>query len=78
MRALSKASSVIAILATVALTASASDARSVNTQRFGGAQASVSAPASHAAGSVAYDAEGNPFPSGHGGTSNSVDFQLIH
>jgi hypothetical protein len=75
MRALSKASRVIGILAAVALTASAADARSVNTQRFDGAHASVSAPKTP--GSIPYDAGGNPFPTGHGGTTNSVDFQLM-
>jgi hypothetical protein len=74
MRAFSKTFSAIAILATVALTASAADARSVNTNRLGGAYNSVATPAP---GSVTYDAEGSPFPSGHGGTSGSSDFQLM-
>jgi hypothetical protein len=74
MRALSKVSSVIAVLATVALSASAADARSVNPARFGGAHNSVSTPR---AGSVPYNADGVPYPSGHGGRNGSPDFQLI-
>ena len=82
MRALSKASYVIAALAAVALTASAADARQVNTARFAGAHNSVSAPASGGivtpgSGHIHYDADGAPFPSGHGSTSNSPDFQLV-
>src|SRR5438105_5633405 len=46
MRALSKTPYVIATLAAVALTASAADARQVNTGRFAGAHNSVSAPGS--------------------------------
>ena len=79
MRALSKTSYVIAALAAVALTASAADARQVNTARFAGAHNSVSAPAGIAtpgAGHATYDADGAPYPSGHGSTSNSADFQL--
>ena len=74
MRALSKALPVIAIVAAVALTASAADARSVNTARFAGAHNSVSTTAP---GSIPYDADGAPFPNGHGGTTGSVDFQLM-
>ena len=75
MRSLSKASYVTGILAVVTLTTSAAEARSVDTKRIGGAHASVSAPP--VPGSVPYDAEGNPFPTGHGGTSASPDFQLM-
>ena len=75
MRALSKALSAIAIVAAVALTASAADARTVNTGRFAGAYNSVSTP--RAAGSFPYHADGAPFPSGHGSTGSSVDFQLV-
>jgi hypothetical protein len=74
MRALSKASCVLAIFSAAALTASVADARSAKTARFGNAQNSVSTPA---LGSIPYDAEGSPFPSGHGGTTNSPDFQLV-
>ena len=74
MRALSKAVPAIAILAAVALTASAADARSVNTARFGGAHNSVS---TSMPGSIPYNAGGAPFPTGHGGTSASPDFQLM-
>jgi len=80
MRALSKTSYVIATLAAVALTASAADARQVNTGRFAGAHNSVSAPGSIStpgSGHVPYDADGAPYPSGHGTTSNSSDFQLM-
>jgi len=80
MRALSKVSSVIAVLATVALTASAADARQVNTGRLAGAHNSVAAPGSittPGSGHIPYDADGAPFPSGHGSTSNSPDFQLM-
>jgi hypothetical protein len=72
MRALSKL--VIASLATVALSAAAADARSVDVSRFAGAHASVS---SAAPGSVVYNPSGAPFPTGHGGTSASPDFQLM-
>ena len=74
MRALSKVSSVIAVLATVALTASAADARSVNASRFGGAHNSVSTPGG---GSIPYNADGVPYPTGHGSRNSSPDFQLI-
>jgi hypothetical protein len=74
MRALSKAFPVIAILAAVAQQASAADGRSVNAARFAGARASVATPAP---GSVHYNADGVPFPTGHGGTSASPDFQLM-
>jgi hypothetical protein len=74
MRALSKVSSVIAVLAAVALTASAADARSVNTERLAGAHNSVS---TSAPGSIQYNAGGAPFPTGHGGTTASPDFQLM-
>jgi hypothetical protein len=80
MRALSKMSYVIAALAAVALTASAADARQVNTARLAGAHNSVSAPGSittPGSGHIPYDADGVPFPSGHGTTSNSPDFQLM-
>ena len=82
MRAFSKASYVIAALAAVALTASAADARQVNTGRFAGAHNSVSAPASGGiatpgSGHVTYDADGAPYPTGHGTTTNSADFQLM-
>ena len=75
MRVLSKAACLIGILAAVAFTASAADDRSRNATRFGGAHASVPSPPSP--GSVPYDAEGNPFPTGHGGTGASPDFQLM-
>lgn len=76
MRALSKAPYVLGILATVSLTASAADARSVDTKLIAGAHASVAAPLAY--GSVPYDAGGVAFPSGHGGTSGgSPDFQLM-
>ena len=75
MRVLSKAPCLIGILAAVALTASVADARSSNTTRFGGAHDSLTAPP--ATGSMPYDAEGNPFSTGHGGTSASPDFQLM-
>ena len=75
MRALSKVSAVIAVLATVALTASAADARSVNAARFGGAHNSVSTP--HGGGSVPYNADGVPYPTGHGSKNGSPDFQLV-
>jgi hypothetical protein len=76
MRVLAKAFSVVGIVAAVALTASAADARPVNTTRIGGAHASVSAPLAY--GSVPYDAGGVAFPNGHGGTSGgSPDFQLM-
>ena len=75
MRALSKTLSVIAILAAATVTASAADARrSVNPERFAGAHASV---ATTTPGSIPYNADGAPFPTGHGGTTNSVDFQLM-
>ena len=80
MRVLSKTSYVIATLAAVALTASAADARQVNTGRFAGAHNSVSAPGSIAtpgSGHVTYDAGGAPYPTGHGTTTNSADFQLM-
>ena len=80
MRAFSKASYLIAALAAVALTASAADARQVNTARFAGAHNSVSASGSIAtpgSGHVPYDADGAPYPSGHGTTTNSADFQLM-
>ncbi len=72
MRILPKAPCVI-VIAAVALTASA-DARSVNTGRIAGAHGSVSAPG---AGSIVYDPNGAPYPTGHGGTSSSPDFQLV-
>lgn len=78
MRVLAKASCVIGVLAAVALTASAANARSAPTptERFGGAHASVAAPLAY--GSVPYDAGGVAFPNGHGGTSGgSPDFQLM-
>jgi hypothetical protein len=74
MRALSKIFPAVAIVATVALTASAADARSVNTARIAGAYNSVS---TSAPGSIVYNPSGAPFPTGHGGTSGSVDFQLM-
>ena len=74
MRALAKALPVIAILATIAQQASAADGRSVNPARFAGAHNSVATPA---AGSIHYNAGGVPFPTGHGGTSASPDFQLM-
>lgn len=77
MRAFSKTLSVIATVAAVALTASAADARSANTNRLGGAYNSVTTPSTPAPGSITYDAEGSPFPTGHGGTSGSSDFQLM-
>ncbi len=75
MRAIAKGSCLIGLLAAVVLTASVADARHVNTKRFGGAHASVSDE--HGPGSIPYDAEGKPFPTGHGGTSASPDFQLM-
>jgi hypothetical protein len=91
MRFLSKAPCVIGILAVVALTASVADARSVNAKRvagardsvsatsFGGARDSVSGPSggiSGPAGSIHYDPDGVPYPTGHGGLGASPDFQL--
>ncbi len=75
MRVLAKPPYVAGILAAIILTASAADARSVNTARLGGAYASVSAPS--ASGSIPYDAGGNPYPTGHGGLGASPDFQLV-
>jgi len=75
MRVLSKAPYVIGIIWAVALTASVADARTVKTQRLGGAHASVPAPRV-VGGGTAYDAGGSPYPSGHGASYSSPDFQL--
>jgi hypothetical protein len=74
MRVLAKILCVAAGLGAFALIVSSAEARSINTTHFGGAHASVPSPQP---GSIPYDAEGNPFPTGHGGTSASPDFQLI-
>jgi hypothetical protein len=72
MRALAKASYVLGVLAAVALTASAADARSANNARFGGAYDSVSAPRA----SAPYDAGGPAYSVGQRGLDDSSDFQL--
>ena len=84
MRVAAKASCAIGILAAVALTASAADARTVNVKRFGGAHASVPAPYSpvfvpvpHGNSSVPYAPENAPYPNGHGGKTSSPDFQIV-
>ena len=75
MRVRTKACCVIGIVAAMAFIASAADARSAKIIRFGGAQDSVATP--HAGGSIPYDAEGAPYPLGHGGKSASPDFQIL-
>jgi hypothetical protein len=80
MRVISKASfALIGILATIALTTSVVDARTINAKRFGGARASVPAPspAPHGSSSVPYGPETAAYPSGHGGKTGSPDFQLV-
>jgi len=75
----SKALCMIGIVAMVALAAAAADAR-VNTTRSGGAYNSATtppAPKHGGAGSITYDADGDPFPTGHGGGGSSPDFQLV-
>ena len=72
MRALVKASYVIGVLAAVALTAAAADARSINTARFGGAYDSVTAPRA----SAPYAAGGPAYTTGQHGLDDSSDFQL--
>ena len=74
MRAFSKMSCVIAALAAVALTATVANARPADRGRFAGAYNSASP---QHPGSIPYDAGGVPFPTGHGTTSNSADFQLV-
>jgi len=71
MRTLAKASYVLGILSAVALTATAADARSLNTARFGGAYDSVSPRAS-----APYDAGGPAYTAGQHGLDDSSDFQL--
>jgi hypothetical protein len=72
MRALVKASYVIGALAAVALTATAADARSINTPRFDGAYDAVTAPRA----SAPYDAGGPAYTRGQSGLNDSSDFQL--
>ena len=88
MRVVAKTSCAIGILAAVALTASAVDARTVNVKRFGHARAEVPAayptpyapggvPVPHGNSSVPYAPEIAPYPSGHGGKTSSPDFQIV-
>jgi len=89
MRVAAKASCVIGILAAVALTASAADARTVRVNGFGGARASVPGPyptssvpgvpvpVPHGGSSVPYGPEIAPYPNGHGGRTGSPDFQIV-
>ena len=73
MRALAKASYVFGVLAAAALTASAADARSVNSARLGRAYDSISTPSAR---SVPYDAGGPAYTFGQRGGDSSSDFQL--
>jgi hypothetical protein len=75
MRTLAKIVCVAAGLGAFALIVSSAEARSITTTHFSGAYASVPSP--QAPGSIPYDAGGNPFPTGHGGTAASPDFQLM-
>ena len=72
MRALTKVSYVVSVLAAAALTASAADARSLNTTRYDRAYDSVSGPRA----SVPYDAGGPAYTTGQRGLDDSSDFQL--
>ena len=84
MRVAANTSCVIGILAAVALTTSAADARTVNVKRFGGAHASVPSPyepgfvpVPHGNSSVPYAPAVAPYPNGHGGKTSSPDFQIV-
>jgi hypothetical protein len=78
MRVPSKTTCTVGILVTLALTASAADARRLDTTRFGVAYDSVSTPsASSIPGGISYGAGSVPYPAGHGGNSSSPDFQLV-
>jgi hypothetical protein len=85
MRVPSKATCTIGMLVVLAMTASAADARHLDTTRFRGAHDSVSAShdsvstpsAPSIPGGISYGAESVPYPTGHGGNSSSPDFQLV-
>jgi hypothetical protein len=72
MRALAKVSYVVGFLVAVALSASAADARSVNTPRFGDAYDTISPGDS----SIPFDADGPAYTAGQRGHNDSRDFQL--
>jgi len=72
MRNLSKISYAVGVIAVAALTASAADARSLNTGRFNGAYDSISGSRA----SIPYDAGGPAYTFGGRGQSESSDFQL--
>jgi hypothetical protein len=81
MRVPSKSACTIGMLVAVALTASAAEARRLDTTRFGGARNSVDSQSPPRTGSVpggiSYGAGISPYPQGHGGNSSSPDFQLV-
>jgi hypothetical protein len=78
MRLPSKTTCTIGMLVALALTASAADARRLDTTRFGSARDSVSTrSAPSTPGGVSYGAEIAPYPTGHGGNGSSPDFQMI-
>jgi hypothetical protein len=78
MRVPSKTTCTMGALVALALTASAADARRVDTTRFGGAYDSVVAPSAPSTpGGISYGAKSVPYPTGHGGNSSSPDFQLV-
>jgi hypothetical protein len=78
MRVPSKITCTIGMLVALALTASAADARRLNTRQFDGARDSVATPSAPSTpGGIFYGAESSPFPTGHGGNSSSPDFQLM-
>ena len=72
MRTLTKVTYVVGVLAAAALTASAADARSLNTTRFNRAYDSV-APNTR---SIPYDAGGPAYAHGQRDIDTSSDFQL--
>jgi hypothetical protein len=73
MRSLSKALSAIGIVAAIALSASAADARSV--ARFGHSHDAVTSGAGPRT-SIPYDADGPAYTAGQRGQGSSSDFQL--